>query len=248
MDFEELWLLEAVIGAHPPWSGWIPFWALPDDDPDETSGSFGNHAQLNFPAHHFSLETLVDALSRLFANGEIVATHLGYRRSQASRLFVPTRDQIVSGLTRGTKQPWLCYTLTEKGMRWWEEYADPNWNFHRQQTGVRGFGGDAGLVSTVAASVDVAQRWIEYLHDSDRIHWERATYQFVRPWKVYPFKTLPSGVHVLVPTSRKDAGEASTDACSWEVWRERLLGEIDPWYRRGVRTWKKDQDPRESSR
>lgn len=247
MRFEELWLLEVVIGAHPPWDGWIPFWALPDDDPEETGlcrGFLSNHSDINFYSHHMSQERLIEELCQLFDNGQIIATHLGYSPRQPDPMFVPTREEIVAGLNRGTKHPWLCYTLTEKGMRRWEEYAEPNWNVHRQQAGICRCG---DFVSTVAASVDVVRRWIEYAsHDGwgyrEQAQWDRATYQFIRPWKAYPFKTLPSGVHVLMPMSRDDIvdGDAA-DSEEAENLREQLLEGISPWYRRGVATWKADR-------
>ena len=247
MYFEELWLLEVVIGAHPPWDGWIPFWALPDDDPEEKgccNGFVSNHADINFYSHHMPQERLVEELCRLFDNGEIIATHLGYERSQPDPMFVPSREEIVAGLNRGTKHPWLCYTLTEKGMQRWEDYAEPNWSIHLQQAGIRGCG---QFVSAIAASADVARRWIEYSVGNGggligQVHWDRAMYQFIRPWKAYPSKTLPSGVYVIIPTSRDEAAEnEATDWDAWEKRREQLLEGITPWYRRSVATWEADR-------
>lgn len=247
MRDETLWLLEVVVGASLPYDGWVPFWGLPDDDPEESGSCTGvltNHMELNFCPHHMPMEMLVAELSELFERGDIAASLMGYDRWEPERLFVPSLDEIRSGLTRGRRETWLSYTLTPQGFERWEAFARPHWECFcaRDTWGI----GDGHLVGITAASAYVAERWMkstlilihQYSIGSETVDWSRATYTGIRPWKVFPCKTLPSGVRLVAPTVAESAEERRTfeEEQALEAEMSSLLEGISPWYEHSVRT------------
>lgn len=247
MRDETLWLLEVVVGASLPYNGWVPFWGLPDDDPEDSGpcgGVLTNQMELNFCPHHMPMEMLVAELSELFERGDIAAALMGYDRWEPEHLFVPSLDEIRSGLTRGRRETWLSYTLTPQGFERWEAFARPHWEWFCGHD-IWGMG-DGHLVGITAASADVAERWMkstlileqQYSIDFETVDWSRATYSGIRPWRVFPCKTLPSGVRLVAPTVAEHPEERRTpqEEEALEAERSHLLEGISPWYEHGVRT------------
>ena len=240
MRFEELWLLEVVVAAHPPWAGWIPFQSLPDDDPDELGSAnpngYGNHTDINFHHHHLSDDQLLSELALLFEAGDIIATIQGRHPRPAKHVFVPTRDEMREALHRNWNEPWLSYTLTAKGFARWEDFAKPNWKLFSHQDGVWQ---ENDWYCTEAANQRVAQYWLKWATSNTRVDWSRAKYDEITPWQVFPFKSLPRGYNARVPII-EDTDLALCDNHTECI--DEPTGGIEPWYGRSVKNWNDEME------
>ena len=222
--FEELWLLEIVVGSHPPYHGWIPFRNLPDDvqdDPDK----MGNHADINFYSHHMPDEQLLDELYHLLTTGEIIGAVVRSGWPPDS-LFVPSRAEIQDAFN-WDNYSWLSYTLTEKGFARWEDYAKPNWDKFRCKGGC---GSEDETHYATAANPHVAEYWFKWATYGRNVDFSRASYEEISPWQVFPFKTLPRGVKARLPIIAMNNYEQES--------YDDILREIEPWYQRSVADWK----------
>jgi hypothetical protein len=201
MRFEELWLLEAVVAAHPPWEGWIPFRNLPNNDPNDLGqfhpNGYGNHADINFHSHHMSDEQLLDELGQLFAAGEIIGAILGSRWRPPEHLFVPSLAEIHDAFCRDNYS-WLSYTLTPRGFARWEAFARPNWELFR-----KGGDGYEGYCCTEAPNKQMVEYWLSEGTPDVRLDWLHATFEELSPWQVFPCKTLPRGVSCSCMRTRR---------------------------------------------
>lgn len=245
MRFGELWLLEAIIEAKPPRHGWIPVALLPDSDPNEEGwgrGGASNHHIMDLHPHRLTDAEVLLELRRLFDGGDIVAAEWGLGYSKPGQVFVPSDTEIQAGFRNDPRR--LCYTFTEWGLARWEEYAKPNWAVFQQAC--RQGWDDSGrpVISIEAATQEVGEQWIRAMCElrvyRGRLDLDQVHVREVRPWQVYPFKTLPEGVCVTVPIQESPPTAAVDDEEHEEDWDEkqsRLLAGLKPWYQNGVSNW-----------
>lgn len=245
MRFGELWLLEAIIEAKPPVHGWIPVALLPDSDPNEENcgrGEASNHQIMDLHPHHLTNAAVLMELRELFDGGDIVAADWGLGYSQPGQIFVPSDSEIQAAFRNDPRR--LCYTFTDRGLARWEQYAKPNWAVFQQHCRQGWDDSGRAVISIEAATPAVGEQWIRAMCElkvyrgqlqPDHIHVRE-----VRPWQVYPFKTLPEGVCVTVPLQELPpvtVVDEEGDEEDWDEKQSRLLAGLKPWYQNGVSNW-----------
>jgi hypothetical protein len=245
MRFGELWLLEAIIEAKPPVHGWIPIALLPDSDPNEESwgrGEASNHLIMDLHPHHLTDAAVLRELRELFDGGDIVAAEWGPGYSKPGPLFVPSDGEIQAGFRNDPRC--LCYTFTDRGLARWEEYAKPHWAVFQQFCRQGRDDSGQSVISIEAATQEVGEQWIRAMCElkvfRGQLQLDHIHVRDVRPWQVYPFKTLTEGVCVTVPLRElppTTAVDGEEDEEDWDEKRSRLLAGLDPWYQNSVSNW-----------
>ena len=212
MDKIDYWFLDTAISELIGFS-----WIVPDE-------KYGGLA-INRSPLPLSMDEINETLYKLFQNGMLLAIRTDdmINASEAkitlsecykvflNKGFAPCHQEIDSALKQEQGET-LCYFLTEKGGKLWEDYSRPQWDKYRFHAG------NSKTNTLTSSSYEVAVKTIETQHlvdfggsyhfpIMDTIRWE-----FFTPWQPTYWKILPCGYEISYQVKCVDTDEIKNES------------------------------------